>query len=298
LHYLLHCVAIFSFSVIVLSFHAVMELSVLRTPNERGWIFFHAAPRVHRQMHRHVELELNLVVRGSARYLLRGRRYELRPRHAVWLFPAQDHLLLGQSADFRMWVAVFSRETVEASIASPDAAMLREPDPEGEFCQALPAVAFAELDRLCHRLSRSEDANVLAAGLSYLAASAWSACRAAEPFTAGEDIHPAVAAAARLLRDEAEPLSLEQLAARAGLSASRLSRLFRRQTGQPVTEFRNRRRLERFLALYEPGGERTMLAAALDAGFGSYPQFHRVFRGLTGLSPAHYFAADAQAAPR
>jgi AraC-like DNA-binding protein len=30
----------------------------------------------------------------------------------------------------------------------------------------------------------------------------------------------------------------------------------------------------------------TLTRAALDAGFGSYPQFYRVFRRLTGVGPA------------
>jgi AraC-like DNA-binding protein len=31
-----------------------------------------------------------------------------------------------------------------------------------------------------------------------------------------------------------------------------------------------------------------MLAAALEAGFGSYPQFHRIFRRVMGCSPGEY----------
>jgi AraC-like DNA-binding protein len=31
-----------------------------------------------------------------------------------------------------------------------------------------------------------------------------------------------------------------------------------------------------------------MTAAALEAGFGSYPQFHRVFKQLTGKTPQQY----------
>jgi AraC-like DNA-binding protein len=36
-----------------------------------------------------------------------------------------------------------------------------------------------------------------------------------------------------------------------------------------------------------------MVDAALDAGFGSYPQFHRVFRAETGCAPAEYFRVRA-----
>jgi AraC-like DNA-binding protein len=53
--------------------------------------------------------------------------------------------------------------------------------------------------------------------------------------------------------------------------------------------------MQRFLDHYEVSSERkksTLLEAALSAGFGSYPQFHRVFRQVTGCSPAEYRERD------
>jgi AraC-like DNA-binding protein len=70
------------------------------------------------------------------------------------------------------------------------------------------------------------------------------------------------------------------------LSPSHLSRIFKAQTGVSIGGFRNQQRLQRFLALYGRGRRTTALAAALEAGFGSYTQFHRVFREQTGRSPS------------
>jgi AraC-like DNA-binding protein len=81
---------------------------------------------------------------------------------------------------------------------------------------------------------------------------------------------------------------LEPLARAAGLSPSRLSMLFKRQTGISLTAFRQRRCLEQFLRLYRTGARYSLTEAALLAGFGSYPQFHRVFRRLMGVGPAAY----------
>jgi transcriptional regulator GlxA family with amidase domain len=64
--------------------------------------------------------------------------------------------------------------------------------------------------------------------------------------------------------------------------------LFKQQTGIALVDFRNRQRVEKFLALYRTGQRMTMLEAALEAGFGSYPQFHRVFKRVTGRSPAEH----------
>ena len=64
--------------------------------------------------------------------------------------------------------------------------------------------------------------------------------------------------------------------------------------GQTLLQFRNRCRLDRFFELYGDGSRRKMVDAALDAGFGSYPQFHRVFRAQIGCAPAEYFRVRAR----
>src|ERR1700722_158893 len=61
-----------------------------------------------RSSHRHDELELNLVTAGTARYLLGERRYDLARGTLIWLFPEQDHLLLDESQDYAMWIAVIT----------------------------------------------------------------------------------------------------------------------------------------------------------------------------------------------
>jgi transcriptional regulator GlxA family with amidase domain len=126
------------------------------------------------------------------------------------------------------------------------------------------------------------------AGLGYALLCAWSAQCAEERITPSFDIHPAVERAARLIHDETEPLGIDELGEKAGLSASRLSRLFKQQTGVSLVEYRNKERLKRFLALYDQGRRISMMDAALSAGFGSYPQFHRIFKQLMGCGPAAY----------
>src|SRR5690606_13239824 len=66
-------------------------------------------------MHRHDELELNLVLAGSSRFLCLDRRYDLQPGSLIWLFPAEDHVMLDRSADLLMWLAVFKPGMVEAA---------------------------------------------------------------------------------------------------------------------------------------------------------------------------------------
>jgi AraC-like DNA-binding protein len=102
---------------------------------------------------------------------------------------------------------------------------------------------------------------------------------------------PAAVTTARVvsLLEDDHALTRAQLATRVGVSVSGLSRTFKSQMGLSVAQYRSRLRLERFLALVEPRGG-NLLAAALDAGFGSYAQFHRVFRSALGTTPKEYLA--------
>jgi transcriptional regulator GlxA family with amidase domain len=68
---------------------------------------------------------------------------------------------------------------------------------------------------------------------------------------------------------------------------SRLARVFKNEMQMSLVEYRNRLRLERFSVLVDAGGD-NLLNAALEAGFGSYAQFHRTFRAIRGISPREY----------
>lgn len=76
------------------------------------------------------------------------------------------------------------------------------------------------------------------------------------------------------------------------LSDSRIARLFKAEMGMSLVEYRNRLRLERFSSVLNEKGD-NLLEAALEAGFGSYTQFHRVFVTLRGMTPGKYVSLHA-----
>jgi AraC-like DNA-binding protein len=79
----------------------------------------------------------------------------------------------------------------------------------------------------------------------------------------------------------------KQIAAKLDISLSRLARVFKAEMGMSLVEYRNRLRLDRFAVLLDRG-RTNLLEAALAAGFGSYAQFHRVFRALRHMTPRDY----------
>lgn len=240
------------------------------------------------RLHRHAELEINLVTQGSGIYLLGGRRYEIRRGDLLWLFPTQEHVLAEQTPKFEMWIAVFRRRIVKRSAVDAGARALLQPAYTGDACRRLTPHDLSRFEELFEELqSATTEPGLMNAGLGYALLHAWRCFQRAGEVPVRQ-LHPAVERATHMMRTDSTDDGLKQLAHRAGLSASRLSRLFKEQTGFPLVDFRNRQRIERFQEIYGTGRTHTLLDAALEAGFGSYPQFHRVFRQLVGCSPKEY----------
>jgi len=269
-------------------------LQRLKLPsNLDGKAWRYSNPARANRRHHHAELELNLVTRGTATYLLGNRRYQIRRGDLLWLFPSQEHVLIEQTPDFEMWIVVFRRRLIKRSAIDATSLPLLQRSLAGDACRRLRQQDLSRFEELFAQLAdNDQEPGLLNAGLAYGLLQAWKCFD-----TAGEvparNLHPAVERTAKLLLSEQDSYySLAQLAHRAGLSPSRLSRIFKQQTGLSIVAFRNRQRIERFLEHYELGRDSaspsTLLEAALDAGFGSYPQFHRVFRQLVGCSPAEY----------
>ncbi|MBN9386676.1 MAG: helix-turn-helix transcriptional regulator [Chloroflexi bacterium] len=273
------------------SFYAIIKEELILKSEEDGDIWEHKfRGQPFTTIHRHTELEVNLVVSGTASYLLEGTRYELRANSLVWLFPEQNHILVDQSADYLMWIGVFKPELVNRLCVNPANAVLAELNPLGNFCKQLDTTRSYRLGALFKELQEGRaDTSRYNVGLGYLMLLAWDAFQASNQFVSSTVIHPAVKQAIQVIQHVDASIGVQDLANRVGLSVSRLSHLFKEQTGLSLIEFQNNHCLKRFLELHDDEPSITMLDAALQAGFGSYPQFYRVFKRLTGQNPAQYF---------
>ena len=93
---------------------------------------------------------------------------------------------------------------------------------------------------------------------------------------------------------ETPSLSTSALAKASSVTPRALAKHFRKEVGVSLVDYRNRLRIEKFLCLVHDSGN--LLGAALYAGFGSYAQFHRVFRQQLGVTPSEYLAESRRAA--
>jgi methylphosphotriester-DNA--protein-cysteine methyltransferase len=244
--------------------------------------------------HWHDELELKLVLWGQVVYQLGPNRIELGPGSLLWISPGQDHTLAGLTDDLAMWVASFRPRVVREAELSSGVRILDQAF-TWSTC-VLPGARLEELSGRCATLARQEgprEVNLHAHRTVARALQAWQEQRLARgvdgpPCAARSHRHPAVNRACALLRGAENDLSLVGLARRCGLGASRLSRLFKQQMGLSVVQFRSHFRVQQFIARFGRGEQGTMLDAALDSGFGSYPQFHRAFHQVTGYAPSEH----------
>lgn len=264
---------------------AILEKLAL-DESENGRVWFHRSRNTGTPFHRHAELEVNLVASGHATYLVGNRQIRLARRGVLWLFPAQDHVLIEQSSDFSMWILVWKPEFLKVICRADDSQILLRQNPGEIFYRRIEAADSGEIETICRRnIAQKGDGH--SAGLSYLLFLLWEAFRSGTQSVVGGTVHPAVERAARLLRDQNPPPSVPVLARQVGLSPSRLSRLFGAQTGLCLTDFRAAQCLNRALRLCDdPALSLSEIAAR--AGFGSYAQFHRIFRARTGQSPAQH----------
>jgi len=260
--------------------------------------------------HHHVELELNLVVRGSITYVVGGRRFTFPRRTLLWMFPAQEHQLVDRSDDAQYYVAVFKPGLIARSCRSRLYADLRrkrvpgegvvhtvlEPETFDLIRKTMDALMPGSLD--ADLLNREAgfgvgsdfsfahgDPEGLNAGLHHLLLLCWR-CQSRGPVSSQEvTLHPAVARALELLNEEEAAGDLGELARRCGVSEAYLSRTFARQIGVPLSRYRNSLRLSRFWTLYRSPEARTVTEAVYAAGFGSYAQFFKIFTQAYGRGP-------------
>lgn len=271
------------------------RLALCRSPEMLGGVWYVTAQCPSFPLHIEPdELEMNLLVAGSLRARAGNEEYELGPGDLLWLAPGHLHGLLAISADAALWVVSFRASLVEGLTAL---------DRTLGVCRAGERVCLASdtlraLSRHCFQLlGLQRDMLRFNQALVGLLLEAWQA-----PTVSRSNVrepHAAVAKAARRLTGTGAAWSLQTLSKRVGLSAFQLSRLFHDQTGVTLGHYANHQRVQHFVRLKSQHPELTMLELAFEAGFGSYPQFFRAFRAVTGWSPSeHHFLLASNNLPR
>jgi AraC-like DNA-binding protein len=260
--------------------------------------------------HRHDDVELNLLERGSITYLVAGHpvRVEAGRLTAFWAAPPHQ-IVEADDAGALHWLTVplaaflgagLPPRLVERVLHGPPAQGLGgDPDLDArvfdrwrqdletglEERRAIVRLEVeARLRRLDLELGALEPADGAAPG----------------PAAAEGRASATLERAARMARHVAERYTgecrVEDVARAAGLRPSRAMAVFRETFGLSVGEYVTRHRVahaQRLLATTD----RPVLDVAAESGFGSVSRFHEAFRRAVGASPAVYRRAVREGAP-
>jgi AraC-like DNA-binding protein len=244
----------------------------------RGQIWHHV-PATRRPRHFHAEPELNLVTAGHGTFGVGERVIPVIAGDLLCWTPGQDHELLDASEDFDLFVVGVSPAFADRVLGHDGRSPLH-----GMLLSRLSPAQLASLLPYCQAHSVHTDIVTTENRVGDL----W---QTAQTFRqAAAQVHTLTRRSLAQLLDRPE-LSRGEVALRTSGSPSEISRHFRRDMGVPLASYRTRLRLVRFVALVD-GGAHSLLSAALEAGFGSYSQCHRVFHRTMGCSPREYFATS------
>jgi len=260
--------------------------------------------------HHHVELELNLVRRGTITYVVEGRRYRFSQGCLLWMFPAQEHQLVDRTDDAEYYVAVFKPSLIAQACRGPMYEGVRRETVEGDSVlhASLEPESFDLIRRTMDAIMEDSldpdvlnreagfgvgsdfifghgDPDALNAGLRYLLLLSWRCQKLGKAVNVPVALHPGVQRALTLLREADGQHDLRHLARRCGVSEAYLSRVFARQVGVTLSRYRNSVRLARFWSVYRSPPQKTLTEAVYAAGFGSYAQFYKVFVQSYGRGP-------------
>jgi len=241
----------------------------------RGHVWHHV-PATRRPRHFHSEPELNLIAAGQALFGVGKATISVSAGDLLWWPPGQDHVLLDASPDLDLYVIgvtpAFSEHVLAGRPAgtSVGATQLRlDPD------------ALKGLQAACAAQVAGGDTAAIERHVGDL----W---REAHRLRARKsDHHPLTVRALSSLLGRPD-LNRGELARLIRGNASEVSRFFHRDLGLTLVAYRTRLRLIRFIQLVENGNQ-SFLAAAIDAGFGSYSQCHRAFQQAFDCPPRVFF---------
>lgn len=196
--------------------------------------------------------------------------------------PGQDHELLDASDDFDLFV-IGLRPDFSERVLGADVSIAQR----GPVFLRLAGEQVAALTSGCMLPVSASDT----VAKENIVGDLW---RLAHSFREARTVGHALTRRSVRFVNECPEISRDEIANRSHASPSEISRHFHRDMGLPLSAYRARVRLLRFIDLVDAGNP--LLQAALAAGFGSYSQCHRVFHATLGCTPRSFFASAVRRA--
>ena len=242
----------------------------------RGHIWRHQ-PATRRPRHFHAEPELNLVTAGSGKFGVGMTEIEVSAGDLLWWTPGQDHELLEASPDFDLFVIGLTSEFSDRVLGDQSSTIYR-----GPALVRIDPSALMRFQQFCAAPVGRQDVTVIERHVGDF----WREAQSHRSSAPNMHVLTRRSLAALL---QCPDLDRDRVADLAGGYPSEVSRHFHKDMGVTLATYRTRLRLLRFIDRVDAGSD-SLLAAALDAGFGSYSQCQRSFQQTLACTPKVYFA--------
>ena len=267
-----------------------MEIKKISSGSFKGKLILYQYYEFIRPPHRHEILEMNLVYSGHGFYMIGKKRFDIKKNTLLFLFPGQEHVLLGKTSDLKMWIVLFETKILNEVRHNKFYKNLIAYNPDDYFCQNIKPRDADLLNNLLSDLNnRKNDALVFNSGIRHCLYLAWNAVKTAVNNEKTAEIGSDVSECIKIINNSEGEISLQSLSQQLNLHETIISRKFRKETGVAFVEYRNRIKLDAFVALARTQKESNLLRLCYEAGFGSYQQFSRIFKNHYGLSPRSIF---------
>ncbi|MAM12595.1 MAG: AraC family transcriptional regulator [Rhizobiaceae bacterium] len=245
--------------------------------------------------HMHNQVELNLILSGTVRYLFNGKVVEVADDDFVFFWGAVPHQVVEADED-----AHFSciYVPIETFMFSPLSRTLKTAVLNGGFIRIDEKMAFdRELMLMVQKELRANAEMLSTLNYAHLELrlrradlNGWTDLMADAPrvSTTLRGNHRKVVEMTRYISDHADTeIVVADIARAANLNPKYAMSLFRQSTGMTITQYLMRCRLvtARRLLL---STEKNAAAIAFEAGFGSISRFYKVFHDQTGMSPKRF----------
>ena len=224
-------------------------------------------------LHLHQCFELIIITEGEMKISVASSEYNLKKGEALLIFPNQIHSL--ESANSKHILCIFSPRLVEAfnRMRSGKLPLDNRFVPSGYICDNLPNFATATT-------------TTFKKGLLY------SACAEFDKNASYRDAEPQKE---KLLfsifsfveENFKQDCTLTALSTKSGYDYSYLSRYFKKIVGISFNNYVNNYRISHACYLLK-NTDNTILASALESGFGEIRSFNRNFKAVLGITPAEY----------
>jgi AraC-like DNA-binding protein len=246
--------------------------------------------------HPHHFWEICYVLGGGGRYFIEKQSYPMGPGDVFLVNDHEIHNIVAEKTDR---VTVMFSPHVLNLIPHVDGLSLRnlfvDRPPDKSHLVRLEEREKDEVEALSLLLAREYDnrdrgfwaicLGCLSAQMGIVARAYYREHTATHVFSATEQLVQEMIGV--IERHVTERLSLTELAARAGVSPSYFSTVFKKVTGIPLVSFINLKRLQKAKELLRTT-ELKVSAVSVESGFNDLSHFNRVFKRELDVSPLRY----------